>query len=415
MPRAASTDVPECLAVVTGMGAVTPLGLTPRELLARWMDGECGIREGVARCVGFDPSEHLTAKEVRRTARFTQLALAASRPAVDASGVLERVDRDEIGCVMGTCFGGLHAHEAELAVYHDSGPEHVSPLSIHRSMSNAPSATIAIRYRLHGPARAVGTACAAGTDAVGLAARMIQSGDAQAVLAGGTESSLTDYTLEMGATAGAYSRSGICRPFDTRRDGLVMGEGAAVLVLEHPEAAARSGAPVLAEILGFGATTDAFHLSAPEPDGAMAARAMRRALADANLTPADLDYVNAHGTSTILNDRAETSALKLALGPAAYDVPISSTKSVIGHLIGAAGAVELAATIEALRTGVAPPTVGHETPEPGLDLNYTAGCAQPLDRSQSGESDRRFVAMSNSLGFGGHNAVVCVAATPGVS
>lgn len=403
--------MPDCLAVVTGMGVVTPLGLAPGELLERWAGGECAIHDGRARCTDFDAAEHLSAKEIRRTERFTQLALAASRGAIEGSGVLERVDPDAIGCVVGTCFGGLPGHEREIDVHREGGSQRVSPLAIHRSMSNAPSAAIAIRYGVHGPARGVATACAAGTDAIGVATRMIQCGDADAVLAGGTEASITDYTLEMGATAGAYSRSGICRPFDERRDGLVMGEGAAVLVLESPAAAARSGAPVLAEVLGFGATTDAFHLSAPEPDGTAAARAMTRALADAGLTGDDLDYVNAHGTSTVLNDRAETAAIKRALGKAAYDVPISSTKSVIGHLIGAAGAVELVAAIEALRAGVAPPTVGHETPEDGLDLNYVAGAAQRLGRTRSSGGGRRLVAMSNSLGFGGHNAVMCVAAS----
>jgi 3-oxoacyl-[acyl-carrier-protein] synthase II len=215
----------------------------------------------------------------------------------------------------------------------------------------------------------------------------------------------------MGRTAGAYSRGGTCRPFDARRDGMVMGEGAAVVVIEDPTTAAGREAPVLAEILGFGATTDAHHLSAPEPDGVNAARAIRKALADAGLAPEDIDYVNAHGTSTVLNDRAETAALKAALGPAVADLPVSSTKSVIGHLIGAAGAVELAVTVEALRAGIAPPTVGHEIPEPGLDLNYVAGPPQRLGR-QGARGRDRLVALSNSLGFGGHNAVLCVAARP---
>lgn len=394
------------LAVVTGIGVISPLGLGAEVLLQRWLRGHVAISDGVAACSDFRGEDHLGRKELRRTERFTQMALVAGQHAVEQAGVLDRLPLDTVGCIMGTCFGGLAGHERQLRM-HAAADDRVSPLAIHRSMSNAPAAAMAIQHGLQGPSRGIATACAAGADAIGMATRMIQTGDAQAVLAGGAESSMTAFTLEMGATAGAYSRSGICRPFDARRDGLVMGEGAAVLVLESPEAAARSGATVLAEVLGYGATTDAYHLSAPEPTGAAAAAAMRRALDDAGLDPADIDYVNAHGTSTILNDRSETAALKAALGPRAQDVPVSSTKSVLGHLIGAAGAVELAATIYALRADVAPPTMGHETAESGLDLNYVPGVPQRLGQTRN---SRRRVAMSNSLGFGGHNAVLCVAA-----
>jgi 3-oxoacyl-[acyl-carrier-protein] synthase II len=272
-------------------------------------------------------------------------------------------------------------------------------------MANAGSGMVAMRHGLRGQSYSVASACAAGAHAIGAATRMIQAGDADAVVTGGAEAPLTGLARAAFAAMGATSETGISRPFDARRDGFVMGEGAGVLVLEHADAAERRGARVLGEVLGYGASSDAYHLTAPEPGGAGAVRAIRAALEDAALGPDGLDYVNAHGTSTPLNDRAETVALHEALGDDAARVPVSSAKSAIGHLLGAAGAVEAIATLLALRERLAPPTLGFEEREDGLDLDYVPGRARPFANGNG-----RAVGMSNSFGFGGHNAVLVLAA-----
>jgi 3-oxoacyl-[acyl-carrier-protein] synthase II len=274
-------------------------------------------------------------------------------------------------------------------------------------MGNAGAAAVSMRHGLKGPSYGVVSACAAGTHAIGSAMRAIQYGDATAVVAGGTEAALTPLSRAAFAAVDALSPSGISRPFDVRRDGFVMGEGAGVLVLENGEAARARGARIIAIARGYGATSDAFHITAPPAGGEGAAAAISRALEDAELTPDDLVYVNAHGTSTPINDRAETAALKTALGERAKTIPISSTKSAIGHLLGAAGAVEAVATILALRARLLPPTLGLEVPDPELDLDYIPHVARALDLDEG----RRAVAISNSFGFGGHNAVLCLEAT----
>jgi len=271
-------------------------------------------------------------------------------------------------------------------------------------MSNAGAAAVAMRHDLRGEAYSVVSACAAGAQAIGSAVRMIEAGEAVAAVAGGAEAALTPLATAAFAAMDATSNSGICRPFDARRDGFVMGEGAGALVLEERMAAEERGAKVLAEVCGYGASADAHHLTAPEPEGRGAATAIERSLKDAGIEPEDVHYVNAHGTSTPLNDRSETAALKRALGDHAQRVPVSSTKSAIGHLLGAAGAVEAIATVMALRCEVAPPTLGHEEPEEGLDLDYVPGEARPL--ALNGEP--RAHAISDAFGFGGHNAVLCL-------
>jgi 3-oxoacyl-[acyl-carrier-protein] synthase II len=265
-----------------------------------------------------------------------------------------------------------------------------------------------MRHELHGSSFGVMSACAAGAHAIGAALRMIEAGEADAVVAGGAESAIAGVAVAAFAAMGATSPTGISRPFDARRDGFVMGEGAGVLVLENAEKASARKAQPVGEILGYAASSDAHHLTAPEPSGRDAARAIELALADAEVKPGDIDYVNAHGTSTPLNDRSETEALKAALGEEAHRIPVSSTKSAIGHLLGAAGAVEAIATVEALRQRVAPPTVGWEERDPDLDLDYVPGEARPLDRA-NGNGRGSLVAISNSFGFGGHNAVLCLA------
>jgi 3-oxoacyl-[acyl-carrier-protein] synthase II len=392
--------------VITGIGAVTPLGVGAAPLFRRWSAGESGIEDGAARCRDFDPGDFLSTKETRRSDRFTQLAVAASDEALQAAGWDGDgpYQRAEIGCVVGTGIGGLDSLERQHNVLRERGAKVVSPLSVPLMMGNAAAAAVAMRHGLRGQTYGVVSACAAGAHAIGSAMRMIRCGDARAVVAGGAEAAITPLAQAAFAAMGATSESGVSRPFDRRRDGFVMGEGAGVLVLEDAEEAATRGAEPLAELLGYGATSDAFHITAPEPDGAGAARAISLALDDAGVSPHELDYVNAHGTSTPLNDRSETEAIKGALGEATAEVPVSAPKSAIGHLLGAAGAVEAVATITALRERRIPPTLGYEEPDEGLDLDYVPEGARPLAGANG-----RAVAISNSFGFGGHNAVLCLA------
>ncbi|MDP9484016.1 MAG: beta-ketoacyl-ACP synthase II [Chloroflexota bacterium] len=398
--------------VITGIGAVTPLGVGASRLIERWDAGESGIADGVARCDDYDPAEHLSKKEARRQDRFTQLAVVAAGEALGQAGWEDGPpgDATRTGCVIGTGIGGLGSLEWQQGVLWEKGPKAVSPLAVPLLMGNAAAAAVAMRHGIHGHSFGVMSACAAGAHATGQAMRMIQSGEMDCVVTGGSEAALTDVATAAFAAMGATSPTGQSRPFDARRDGFVMGEGAGVLVLESAESAAERGAEPLAELLGYAATSDAHHLTAPEPSGRDAARAIELALADAGLEPSDIDYVNAHGTSTPLNDRSETEALKQALGERAGELPVSSTKSVIGHLLGAAGAVEAVATIEALRRDIAPPTVGWEERDPDLDLDYVPGESRKLERRSNGQGPEPLRAISNSFGFGGHNAVLCISA-----
>jgi 3-oxoacyl-[acyl-carrier-protein] synthase II len=393
--------------VVTGIGAVTPLGVGARTLHERWTAGTSGIEDGEGACSEFDPTEFLSIKEVRRADRFTQFALVSSDEALAEAGWDRELpyDATRIGCIIGTGIGGIgtltHNHQVLL----EQGPGKVSPLSIPLMMGNAGAGAVSMRHKLLGPSFATLSACAAGSHAIGESANLIRSGAADAVVTGGSEAGLVPLARAAFRALDALSDSGISRPFDVRRDGFVMGEGAAVLILEDGEKARERGANILGYVRGYGATSDAYHLTAPDKEGAGAAEAMRVALADAGLAPEDVVYVNAHGTSTPLNDRAETKAIKAALGDAAKDIPVSSTKSAIGHLLGAAGAVEAVATLLALRDRIAPPTLGHEQPEDGLDLDYVPGKARPLDID-----GKPAVGLSNAFGFGGHNAVLCLEA-----
>ena len=394
--------------VVTGVGAVTPLGVGAAKLHERWAAGVCGIEDGEGRCDELVVTDHFSVKEARRADRFSQLVLVAVGEALADAGwdVELPYDAARIGAIIGTGIGGIGTIETNDRTLIEQGPKLVSPLAVPLMMGNAGAAAVSMRHGLKGPSYGVVSACAAGTHAIGSAMRAIQYGDATAVVAGGTEAALTPLSRAAFAAVDALSPSGISRPFDRRRDGFVMGEGAGVLVLENGDAARARGARVLAIARGYGATSDAFHITAPPANGEGAAAAISRALEDAELTPDDLVYVNAHGTSTLINDRAETAALKTALGERAKTIPISSTKSAIGHLLGAAGAVEAVATILALRARVLPPTLGLEEPDPELDLDYIPDIARTLDLD-----GRRAIAISNSFGFGGHNAVLCLEAT----
>jgi 3-oxoacyl-[acyl-carrier-protein] synthase II len=392
--------------VVTGLGAVTPLGLGAGTLHERWAAGDVGISDGAGRCRDFQASDHLTVKEARRLDRFSQLAVVAAGEALDQAGWDGELPYDpmSVGCVIATGIGGQATVEAQLDVLRELGPKRVSPLGIPQYMPNAAAAAVTMRYGLQGQSFGVVSACASSAHAVGCALRMIQYGDAEAVVCGGSESTLTDFAFASFNAMQALSPSGISRPFDARRDGFVMGEGAGMLVLEEAEAARARGAEILGEIAGFGSTTDAHHLTAPEPTGGPASRAISLALRDAGAEATDVDYINAHGTSTQLNDAAETAALKLALGEVAHRIPVSSTKSSIGHTLGAAGAVEAVATVRTLQTGVIAPTLGYEVPDPELDLDYVPGEARPLITRDG----RPALALSNSFAFGGHNVTLAL-------
>ena len=405
--------------VITGVGAVTPLGVGAPTLLERWKAGESGIEEGLGRCSEFDPAERLSKKEVRRADRFTQLAITACDEALEQAGWHEGLpcDAERAGCILGTGIGGIGTIEDQQDILRDKGGQPVAPLSVPLMMGNAAAGVLAIRHGLQGPSHTVVSACAAGSDAIGEAMRVIRDGDADAVVTGGSEAALTPLSLSAFAAMGATSASGRSCPFDARRDGFVMGEGAGVLVLEDAELAEARGAEVLGEVLGYGASADAHHITAPEPTGGGAARAIERALRDAGIDPAEVSYVNAHGTSTPLNDKSETGAIKAALGEdVARGVPVSSTKSAIGHLLGAAGAVEAVATVLALREGVAPPTLNYEEPDEDCDLDYVPEGPRSLVAANGHEGEertdaRRLIAISNAFGFGGHNAVLCLAGT----
>jgi 3-oxoacyl-[acyl-carrier-protein] synthase II len=396
---------------ITGLGVVTPLGVG---IAATWEGLVCG-RSGAghlkrfdsegfgvhiaAEADDFEPTDFMDPRDVRRSDRFCQMAVAAAALAVNNAQWSELpFDRDRIGVVVGSGIGGLSTLEAQHDVLRDRGPSKVSPFCVPLLMINGAAGAIAMRLGVSGPNFSPVSACASGAHAIGEGARLISAGDADAVLAGGAESAITPLALAAFATMGALSRRNddparASRPFDADRDGFVMGEGAGVLVLEDWQAAQSRGADILGELAGYGASSDAFHLTQPDPDGAGATKAMRLALRDAGVDPGDIGYINAHGTSTPFNDRVETQAIRRVFD--GNVPPVSSTKSATGHLLGAAGAVEAAATVMALKTGTLPPTINYDTPDPDCDLDYVPNSAR--------QSDAR-VGLSNSFGFGGHNA-----------
>ncbi|MEU9047647.1 MULTISPECIES: beta-ketoacyl-[acyl-carrier-protein] synthase family protein [unclassified Kitasatospora] len=398
---------------VTGLGVVSPAGHTVREFwrtvasgrsTATALDDPALARHKVrlgCRVTGLPAAGPVPAKDARRLDPFahygTLAALAAHR---DAGSPEPQPGRSAI--VVGNAVGGRTTSDRESALYTGHGPLRVSPLMPLVTMPNAAAAQIAMRLSWSGPALTIATTCASSADAIGHAALLLESGRADVVLAGGCEATLTPVTLAAFGNLGAHSLRNddparASRPFDTERDGFVMGEGAGFLVLERLADANARGARPHALLAGYGSTSDAYHLSNPRPDGAGAVAAMRAALADAGLTPADIAHVNAHGTSTVHNDRAEAAALRTVFGP--HGVPVTSTKGAIGHLIGAAGAVELIAAIEAMNTRTVPPTANHEKTEEGLDLDVVHTAARPI---------RLGPVLSNSFGFGGHNATLVV-------
>ena len=393
--------------VITGVGAVSPLGVGARTLHERWSAGVVGIADGQGAATEFDPTEHLTIKEARRADRFTQFAIVAGDEALAEAGWSDELpyEADRIASILGTGIGGIGTLERGKEILMEDGAKKVPPLSVPLMMSNAAAAAVSMRYKLLGPCHGIVSACSGGADAIGAAKMMVESGLVDAVVTGGSEAALTPLSNAAFSALDALSVSGISRPFDKDRDGFVMGEGGAILILESREKAEARGAKILGTLRGYGASADAFHLTAPDKTGGGPSRAMLAAMKDAGVEPDDIVYVNAHGTSTELNDAAETKALKLALGDRAYQIPISSLKSSIGHLLGAAGAVEAVATILALRDRIAPPTLGLENPGEGLDLDYVPGSAKPLEID-----GKPAIALSSSFGFGGHNAVLCLEA-----
>lgn len=394
---------------ITGVGGVSPLGVGAQALLDRWVEGVVAIEDGAAICRDFVPGDFLTKKQVHRTDRFAQLAMAASDEALaQAAGSGELPAAPErTACILATGVGGLLSLEEDIETLRVRGPRMVSPLGVPRLMANAASAMVAMRHGLRGESYGLVSACASGSQAIGASARMLASGEADAVVAGAADGRATNFTSAAYRLMGATSRLGVSRPFDVRRDGFVPGEGAAILVLETFEKAAARGAAVLGELLGYGASSDAHHLTAPHPEARGAIQAITNALHRAGIAPADVDLINAHGTSTLLNDRTETLAIKAVFGEGAYALPISSLKGSIGHLQGAAGAAEAIATLLSLKARVAPPTLGLEEPDPELDLDYVPGRARALP----GAAERpALTAISNSFGFGGHNATLVIRA-----
>jgi 3-oxoacyl-[acyl-carrier-protein] synthase II len=397
--------------VITGLGAVSPLGIGAATLHDRWVEGVCGIVDGEAACREFDPTDHLSIKQARRLDRFSQFALVASDEALEQAGWGEELPYDpiRIGCVVATGIGGIQTVETQHDVMRERGAKMVSPLGIPQYMPNAAAAAVSMKHGLQGQMYGVVSACSGGGHALGSALRMIQYGDADAAVAGGAEATLTEFGYACFNSMQALSDSGFSRPFDARRDGFVMGEGAGIVVLEELDAARERGAEILGELVGYGSTADAHHLTAPEPSGARASIAIELALADADLEPSDVGYINAHGTSTQLNDAAETVAIKRALGEdRAKQIPVSSTKSAIGHLLGAAGAVEAVATVRTLQTRMIAPTLGYEVPDPELDLDYVPGESRPLIVANGHPP----VAVSNSFAFGGHNVALVLRGAP---
>jgi 3-oxoacyl-[acyl-carrier-protein] synthase II len=352
---------------------------------------------------GFDPLTYLDRKEVRRTDRFVHFAMAAALQAVESARLkIDASNAEDVGVLIGSGIGGITTLGEQFKVLFDKGPSRVNPFLIPMMITDMGAGQVSIRLGAKGPNFCTSSACASSADAIGEAYEIIRRGDAQAMIAGGSEAAITPIGVAAFSSARALSQRNetpeqASRPFDAERDGFVMSEGAAILILENLVWAERRGAPILAEVAGYGATADAFHITQPSEGGEGGARAMRRALQKAGLQPEEIDYINAHGTSTPLNDKFETMAIKTVFGDYAYKVPVSSTKSVTGHLLGAAGAVEALACIMALRSGVIPPTINLTTPDPECDLDYVPNIARRAKIA---------TALSNSLGFGGHNSTL---------
>lgn len=403
--------------VITGYGVISPIGIGIDDFWNSLASGKSGISrvssfdasqfstQICAEVKNFQPEKYIDKKKIRKMDRFSQLAFAAAKMAIeDAKLDLEKEDPFRVGVIVGSGIGGLSTVAAEHKVLLEKGPRRVSPFMIPMLITNIAAGEIAIAYNIQGPNYSLSSACATSNHTIGDALRLIHYGDADVIIAGGSEAAVTPLGLAGFCSARALSTRNddpehASRPFDKERDGFVMGEGAGIVILESLEHALSRGVPIRAELIGYGATDDAYHITAPSPDGQSAARAMSNALADGGIKPEEVGYINAHGTSTPLNDKVETLAIKKVFGDYAYKIPISSSKSMIGHLLGAAGVVELIATILSMEKEILPPTINYEFPDPECDLDYVPNKARPKKIN---------VALSNSLGFGGHNATLVV-------
>lgn len=405
--------------VITGMGTVNPLGLNVQETWSNMLAGVSGVGpitlfdsraaalqvHIAAEVKGFKPENYMDAKEARRRDRFEQFAVAAAKEAISQSGLqVTEKNSGRIGIIISSAIGGLYSLQEAILTNHKEGPKRVSPFLIPMLMANGGAGMAAIEFGIKGPCFSVASACASGADGIGTALMMLHTGMIDAALAGAAEATITSTGVAAFDRVGAMSRhnddySMTPQPFDKNRDGLVMGEGAGVLVLERESDAKARGAIILAELAGYGATADAFHVTAPHENGEGGAAAMMMALASAKANIQDVGYINAHGTGTLLNDQAETRAIKSAFGELAYKTPISSTKSMTGHMMGATGALEAIICAQAVREGLLPPTIHYETQDPECDLDYIPNKAREAKVS---------LAISNAFGFGGHNAVLAV-------
>ena len=402
--------------VVTGLGAITPIGTGKDNFWNALIAGKNGIGKITrfdpsdlsARIAGevpdFEPTQFIDKKELKRMDRYTQFAIAASKLAIeDAKLDTSSIDGDRAGVFIGTGIGGMETLHTQYEKVFTKGASRISPFFIPMAITNMAAGNVAIAFGLHGACECIVTACASGTNSIGDAFHLIQRGDADIMLAGGSEAAISP-----AGVAGFAAMKALCadhnddpahasRPFDKNRNGFVMGEGAGIILLEELEHAKNREAHIYAEIIGYGRNDDAYHITTPAPGGITQAKCMKLALDDAGLKPEDISYINAHGTSTQFNDRSETEAIKNLFGEHAYKIPVSSTKSMTGHMLGAAGGVEAVATVLSVQNNIVHPTINYETPDEGLDLNYVPNVAQKCEVN---------AAISNSFGFGGHNACV---------
>ena len=400
--------------VITGAGVVTSLGFGVEKFWNSIKEGKCGIKNLTrfdstnyptriaAEITDFEPTEFIDKKEAKRMDRYTQFALAATKMAFESSGInLESIDKERAGVIVGSGIGGIETFEDQHSTLVEKGPGRVSPFFIPMMIANMASGRIAIEYGLMGFNECVVTACATGNNAIGDAFKVIQRGDADLMVTGGAEASITPISFAGFCSSKAMSTNEdplkACRPFDADRDGFVMGEGSGVLIIEELEHALKRGANIMAEITGYGCSCDAHHITAPHPEGLGGIKCMQMALRDAGIKPEEVGYINAHGTSTPLNDPGETRIVKEVFGEHAKKLAMSSTKSMTGHLLGAAGAIEAIISALALKEGFLPPTINYNTPDPECDLDYV---------TNTGRNAEIRYALSNALGFGGHNAAL---------
>jgi 3-oxoacyl-[acyl-carrier-protein] synthase II len=403
--------------VITGMGAITPLGNTVEEFWQSLCEGKSGVTridrfditnfdtKIAAEVTDFDPQNYMDKKEARRMDRYTQFAMAASNMAVQSAGLdLSKIDHERFGVVLGSGIGGIETLENQANVLYTKGPSRVSPFFVPMMIGNMAAGQISIALGAKGVNSTVVTACASATNAIGEAFKSIKYGEADVIITGGTEAPITPLALAGFCSMKAMSTrnddpKAASRPFDLERDGFIMGEGSGIVILESYEHAVARGAKILAELVGYGLTADAYHITAPAPEGEGGARAMKQALENAGVPPEAIDYINAHGTSTPYNDKFETIAIKSVFGEHAQKLAVSSTKSMTGHLLGAAGGVEAIVCVKAIAEGFAPPTTNLTIPDPECDLDYVPNIGRKMDINY---------ALSNSFGFGGHNACILI-------